>query len=303
MTPDEYTNAEFYLPVGGGHKLKVWDWGNPRAKVTFVALHGGPGSGVDDGYKNYFDPRRHRVILFDQRGCGQSLPYGRLEHNTTPELVEDISKIADKLGVEKFWLYGYSWGSTLALAYVVAHPERVKGLVIGGIFAGSREDIEMMYTNCQRFYPDQWEKFLERVPTDWQDAPVQWCYDEYNSGDPERMKAATYAHYNVEKNIMFLDDRVSDPPYAEFDYVPHGLELHYISHECFMPQNHFIKHAAEIRCPVYVVQGRYDIVCAPVGAWNLCQALPDAKLYFTTANHYKEHETFSLIKSIICSII
>src|SRR4051812_19735118 len=129
MTPDQHTNQELMLAVGDGHELYIQDWGNSTAKTPIINLHGGPGSGSANRYRKYFDPNKQRVIFFDQRGAGKSTPFGSLEHNTTQDLVEDIEKIAQKLELDTFVLAGGSWGSTLALAYGIAYPKRVAGMV------------------------------------------------------------------------------------------------------------------------------------------------------------------------------
>ena len=140
MKTDDNIISEKMLDVGDGHTLYVQEWGNPSASSTTIVLHGGPGSQFKDKHKAAFDSKIHRVIFFDQRGCGRSTPYGSLENNTTDKLVEDISKIADAFGAKTFVLHGSSWGSTLALAYALKYPERVEALVIGGIMTGSKTE-------------------------------------------------------------------------------------------------------------------------------------------------------------------
>ncbi len=144
MQHDMYTNQELMIDVGDGHTLYVLDWGNKDAKVPFIFLHGGPGSSVKDKHKASFDPARQRVIFFDQRGCGRSTPLGSVENNTTEKLIADISTIAVSLQIPKFIVHGTSWGSTLALAYAIKHPERVSALVIGGVFTASQVETDWL---------------------------------------------------------------------------------------------------------------------------------------------------------------
>lgn len=140
MTPDTYTNQEFFLDVGDGHQLYVQDWGNPQAKTPIIFLHGGPGAGCHDGHKQMFDPALQRAIFFDQRGAGKSLPAGHLEHNTTADLIGDIEKLADRLKLSGFIITGGSWGCCLALAYALKHPKRLKALVLRGIYTASKSE-------------------------------------------------------------------------------------------------------------------------------------------------------------------
>ena len=146
MNKDPYIISENMFDVGDGHRLYVQEWGNPDASTTTIFLHGGPGGQIRDKHKGAFDPKTQHVIFFDQRGCGRSTPYGSLENNDTNKLIEDISKIADAFNIKTFVLHGSSWGSTLALAYALAHPERVYALVIGGIFTGSKAEIDWIGT-------------------------------------------------------------------------------------------------------------------------------------------------------------
>ena len=140
MTPDDHTNKEFYIDVGNGHRLYVHDWGNPKG-LPIIFLHGGPGAMVRDGAKMFFDPAVHHVVFFDQRGCGKSLPYGSLKHNTTADMVEDVTKIADEVKFKQFVIAGGSWGACLGLVYGIKNPKRVKAMVLRGIFTGSQKEI------------------------------------------------------------------------------------------------------------------------------------------------------------------
>ena len=165
MTDDSFTNNNFMLSVGDGHTLHVIDWGNKDAATPFIFLHGGPGSKIKDHQKVNFDPTTQRVIFFDQRGCGESLPSGELRDNDTEHLAEDITKIADHLGIDKFYLFGYSWGSALALYYAITRSERVKGLVIGGVYSGAN-DLAEMTERLKTFFPDRYDRFLDATPAE-----------------------------------------------------------------------------------------------------------------------------------------
>ena len=161
MTPDKYTISESMLDVDNGHQLYIHDWGNQTAVKPIVFLHGGPGGSTKDHHKTSFDPTEQRVIFFDQRGCGRSLPLGSLSNNTTDDLIEDIEIIADHLNLKTFIINGGSWGSCLALAYSLAHPERVTALVLRGIFTGSQSEIDWLDSGKFRtFFPEVWAQYL-----------------------------------------------------------------------------------------------------------------------------------------------
>lgn len=199
MQNDAHTNKQFMFNVGDGHSLNVIDWGNPKAKTKAIFLHGGPGSSVKDKYEAAFDPALHHVIFFDQRGSGMSTPSGSLKHNTTQDLIEDISKIAKKVGFTSFYLHGSSWGSTLALAYALANPKKVRGLIIGGVFTGSRAEIEWIDNGLfQSFYPDVWQAYLERTPEQYRDNPSAYHFDKAFNGTAKERKASSYAYECLE---------------------------------------------------------------------------------------------------------
>lgn len=303
MERDEYTNDELMLAVGSGHKLYVQDWGNKLAKNVIISLHGGPGDGTNDRHKLSFSPWRDRVIFFDQRGAGKSAPHGSLKNNTTQDLIEDISKIADKLEVEKFILQGYSWGSTLALAYALEYPERVSALVIGGIFDGSKRQASWTDDGeFSRFYPEVWQTYLERTPKEHRQNPSKYHFDKVLNGAAEEQKKSAYAYDCLEGGIFKLDDRFSPQPFADFDPAGIKTEMYYLSNGCFLPDGYILKNAHKLTMPVYIVQGRYDIVCPPETAYRLHKELPNSELYWVISGHRVEHETQNLFSLIFARL-
>ncbi len=220
MTPDKFTNQELMLDVGDGHTLYIQDWGNKTAKNPIIYIHGGPGSGCKDRYKDSYDPQIHRVIFFDQRGSGKSTPYGSLDHNTTDDLVEDIEKIANKLKLTKFMLNGGSWGSTLALAYAIKHPKRVTGIFMRGVFTGRKSEIEWFDNGLYRlFYPERWEAYQQTVPKTHQNDPTAWHAKHILGTDEAKMRTSAHAYSAVESSLMTLDDRWTAPKLDE-DFDP-----------------------------------------------------------------------------------
>lgn len=300
MTPDAYTIREAFLDVGDGHTLYIHEWGNPKASNPFISLHGGPGDSMSDSHKLRYDPRQHRVIFFDQRGCGRSTPYGELRNNTTTDLVEDISKIADHCGVESFVLTGASWGSCLALAYAIAHPERVQALVINGIFTGSQAEISWLDSGQFRtFYPEAWQTYLEATPKSYRDNPTAYHAKRVLGDDANAARESAYAYSRLEGSVMALDDRFKPVDMLEYDHIPTRIELHYMANTCFMPDRYVLDHAHKLTMPVWIIQGRYDMVCPPQAAYELHQQIASSRLVWTTAGHRSaDRETSTVLKTL-----
>ncbi len=301
MTPDIYTISETMLGVGDEHQLYVQDWGNKAAETTFIFLHGGPGSGCNDGHKLHFNPLKNRVVFFDQRGSGKSIPAGELEANTTAHLVQDIETITKKLKLKNFILVGGSWGSTLALAYGLEHPNKVQAMILRGIFTGSQSEIDFMDKGEFRsFYPDVWDTFAQSVPEEYRDNPAEYHRPRALGKNKKAAKKSAYAYEQLESGIMRLDDRFKASDFEEFD--PNGtlIEILYLQNRCFLPDNYILQNAHKLAMPIWLVQGRYDVVCPPITAYNLNKALPDSQLIWTLAGHGGgERENFDVTKTII----
>lgn len=286
MTPDTFTIKELTLPVGDGHELYVQEWGRKESAVTFLFLHGGPGSGCGDGHKAYFDPTRDKVIFFDQRGCGRSTPYGSITNNTTQLLVEDIVKILDECGADKVVIVGGSWGSTLALAFALAHPSRVKAMVLRGIFTGSKSEADFLDQGGFRaIYPDVWQQFVSSVPREHSDNPAAYHESRLLGSDEQAMKESAFAFATLEDSIMRLDDRLNAGSFDDFDPCPIRMEVFYTSNLCFMPDRHILESAYTLTMPITIIQGRYDMVCPPITAHELHGLLPQSQLVWTVAGH------------------
>lgn len=303
MTPDQYTNKELFIDVGDGHQLYVHDWGNKKAKTPVVFLHGGPGDGCGDKHKNIFDPEQHRVIFFDQRGAGRSLPYGSLENNTTDKLVEDIEIIARHFTLKTLVLCGGSWGSTLAFAYALAHPKRVASMVLNGIFTGTRSEIDYFDKGAFRsHYPEAWQQYLDATPKNHHESPTQYHYKRALGKDERAARESARVYENLERALLPLDDRASFVEANDPAYDPSGIRIgiHYMTNYCFMPDNYIFTNARKLTMPIWMVQGRYDMVCPPVTAYELQQKLPNSKLLWTIAGHRgSERETYSVVRAIL----
>jgi proline iminopeptidase len=303
MNKDKYTNREFHLEVDGSHMLYVQDWGNIDAKVPILSLHGGPGGQSKDSHKGTYDPTKQRVIFFDQRGCGQSLPLGSLKNNTTADLVNDITTIADELGVKKFILTGRSWGSCLALAYAIKHPNRVHAMVLSGIFTGSYDEIQWMgQGRFQQFYPDAWRQYLDRTPSQHHDDPSKYHFEKALHGTKDEQKKSAFAYESLVAAVVRLDDRGYTTNFEEYDPSKIRIEIHYMKQNCFMPDKYILAHANSLNMPITVVQGRYDMVCPPKTAFILNESMPDSSLYTTLSGHVGEHEDLQLITQALAHL-
>jgi proline iminopeptidase len=292
------------LDVGDGHELYVQDWGDAEASTAIFFLHGGPGSGCNDGHKQYFDPSSQRVIFHDQRGCGKSTPYGSIENNTTDKLVHDISTVADKLGIDKFVIMGGSWGSCLAFAYALEYPERVKGMVLRGIFTGSKTETDWLdHGQFQNFFPDAWEAYLKTVPEDQRQNPTSYHYSRVMGDDQAAAQQSGAAYQTLEVSAISLDDRHGPINIADFDPSNIRIEMHYMQNLCFLPDNYILNNAHKLTMPVWLIHGRYDMVCPPITAYELHKRLPKSELIWTIAGHSAEHETWTAIRMALRELI
>lgn len=304
MTPDAFTIQETFLAVGDDHELYIQDWGNKDAKIPVIYLHGGPGSGCSDGYKQGFDGHTQRVIFFDQRGSGRSLPKGSLKNNTTKEVVEDIEKIANHFKLKSFIIIGGSWGSCLGLAYALKYPKRVKAMILRGIFTGSKAETDYLDNGGFRaFFPDVWDTYLRRTPEAHHQDPSAFHYREMASGDPIKIKASTYAYGELEGSLLRLDDRHAAENFDTFDPDGMKIELHYLQNLCFMPDNYLLTNAHKIKTPTWLVQGRYDMVCPPKTAYELDKLMPNSRLIFVQAGHSGgDRSIYEVTKALLLEI-
>lgn len=303
MTPDQYTNKEFFIEVGDGHQLYAHDWGNPKG-LPVIVLNGGPGESAGDGHKRGFDPDVHRVIFFDQRGCGKSLPYGSLEHNTTADMIEDITKIADHLGIKKFVLKGGSWGATLALAYALKYSKRIKAMVLYGIFTGAQDEID--YIDKGGFathFPDAWQTYLDATPESHRHAPSKYHFARILGNDGQAARESALIYRDLEGAVIRLDDRFTPNNPEDFDPTGIQMEVYYMTNRCFLPDNYILDNAHKLDMPIWLVQGRYDMVCPPQFAYRLHKRLPKSRLVWTTSGHLgSERENHSVMRAILLQL-
>ncbi|UXI69525.1 prolyl aminopeptidase [Tahibacter amnicola] len=272
-----------YLAVSDLHNIYYEQCGNPTGKPV-VFLHGGPGAGCNPKARRFFDPDHYRIILFDQRGCGRSTPHAELTDNTTWHLVGDIERLREHLRIDRWQVFGGSWGSTLALAYAQTHPDRVTELVLRGIFMLRRWELEWFYQQgCDAIFPDAWEHYLAPIPPAERGDLMSAYYRRLTSSDPEVRLAAARAWSTWEGATSFLyQDQAHITASGEDDFALAfaRIECHYFVHGGFFDRDDQLLHnAARLRAiPAVIVQGRYDVVCPARSAWDLHRAWPEADL-------------------------
>ncbi|HEX4473649.1 MAG TPA: prolyl aminopeptidase [Polyangiaceae bacterium] len=269
------------LRVSDVHTLYFEQSGNPNGKPV-VFLHGGPGGGTDPKQRRFFDPARYRIVLFDQRGCGKSTPHASLEDNTTWHLVSDIEQLREHLGIDRWQVFGGSWGSTLALAYAQKHPERVTELVLRGIFLIFESEIRWFYQwGTSELFPDAWEKFVAPIPDSERGDLMRAYHARLTSDDASVRTEAARAWSIWEAATSYLRvsaDHIARAGEDEFALAFARIECHYFMNRGFFErETQLIDDVPKIRSiPAVVVQGRYDVVCPMVTAWRLHRAWPEA---------------------------
>ena len=274
----------FKLKVSDLHTLHIEESGNKNGKPV-IFLHGGPGGGTEPIYRQYFDPQKWRIIIFDQRGCGQSTPPSELIDNTTWDSVSDIEKIREYLNIEKWAVFGGSWGSTLSLSYAIKHPDRCMALILRGIFMLREKELKWFYQEGANFiYPDAWEKYLEPIPKD-KHGDLMSAYYEILTGDDKQARfqaakawsiweASTSKLIQNEKSLHhFEDDDVAD--------IFARIECHYFVNKGFFEYDGWLLDQIDAirHIPSVIVQGRYDVVCPMVTAWELHKKWPEADFH------------------------
>lgn len=271
-----------FLKVSEIHSLYWEECGNPQGQPV-VFLHGGPGGGVAPDHRRFFDPETYRIILFDQRGSGQSTPCAELRENTTWDLVADIETIREMLQIDKWTVFGGSWGSTLALTYAITHPERVKGLILRGIFLCRPSEIKWFYQEgASHIFPDVWDEYLKPIPENERQDLVKAYYKYLTHEDSAvRLRAAkAWSKWEAATSRLYIDanaiDEFEDPEYA-LSFA--RIECHYFTNNAFFETNNWIlENISKIRhLPCLIVQGRYDVVCPAKSAWELHKAWPEAE--------------------------
>ena len=281
LYPPIHATQTFRLPVSGGHELHVEECGRPDG-LPVITLHGGPGGGVSPALRRFFDPRRYRIILFDQRGCGRSTPHGGLENNTTADLIDDIERIRERMGVDKWLVFGGSWGATLAIAYARQHPDRCLGLILRGVFLCTELELNWFYRQgANMLFPDAWERLVDPLAPEERGDIVGAYYERLAEPDIVRRRPDALAWARWESALISM---TGDPSAPLADPIRSDalarLETHYFVHKGFLERDGVLLEDVGrfSHLPGVIVQGRYDMVTPPRSAWSLARAWPRARL-------------------------
>lgn len=307
-----HIKATGFLEVGS-HQIYWEDWGNPRA-IPIFAMHGGPGGGFGDKFKRFFNPQIHRVIFHDQRGSGKSLPFAETKNNTSQDLVQDIEVLREHLGIEKMYVLGGSWGSTLSLLYAIAHPERVIRLLIWSLFLARQFEVDFVNEGYPRyFFPEAWRRFISLVPEGQRktgDEIMKYYADQINSKD--EVVARKYSDEWTLYEISLCSVRY-DPISLEMETVGAAdnlaiakVETHYFLNKCFIPENYILDNISKIKhIPCCLIQGRFDMCTPPLSALDLKKAYGDnLSLSIINSGHLSsDPEMTAVLKALILNLL
>lgn len=289
----------------GKHEIYYEQCGNPKGKPA-IFLHGGPGGGCGSLSRRFFNPKKYRIILFDQRGCGRSKPHTCLEDNTTWHLIEDIETIRERLSIKKWLVFGGSWGSTLAIAYAQKYPNNVSQMVLRGIFMLRQKELQWFYQyGASEMYPEAWQGFLKEIPENERDNLIEAYRKIFYGKNKEKQLSAAKAWSKWEASCSFINhnpDAVKESINAEFALAFALIENHYFVNKGFLEnENQLLDNIDIIRnIPTIIVQGRYDVVCPPTTAYELHSKWPESELViapFSGHSAFEKEITHELIKA------
>ena len=272
--------GEGMLSLGGGQEMYWEQSGNPDG-VPVVFLHGGPGAGANAAHRRFFDPETYRIVIFDQRGAGRSKPFSELANNTTDHLVDDIETLRRHLGIDRWLIFGGSWGSTLGLAYGIKHSDRCSGFILRGIFLGGAEELDWFMGGIQTFFPEAWRKFMGFLPEQERSDPTEAYYRRLTNPDPavHLPAAEAWNHYEASCSVLkvnFNDTKPTGGGGAGLALA--RIESHYFKNNMFLDDDALLNNLGAVQdIPAVIVQGRYDMVCPIVTADKLAAAWPKAE--------------------------
>ena len=266
------------LAVDARHQIYWEQSGNPAGQPALF-IHGGPGSGTHPGQRQFFDPAHYRIVLFDQRGCGRSQPIADITDNTSAHLIADIEQLRESLGIDRWLVFGGSWGSSLGLAYAQAHPERCSALIVRGVWLCRPDEIDWWLYGTQRFFPEVWRRFMEFLPECERHEPLAAYHRRLIDPDPKVHMPAAAIWKSYELSMV----RLQHTGFSDFGSSPRTLAMsrimaHYLTNGCFFGDNELLANAYRIKdLPGVIVQGRYDMICPPASADELSRAWPKAR--------------------------
>ncbi|MDA9009446.1 prolyl aminopeptidase [Alphaproteobacteria bacterium] len=274
-------SASGHHPTGDGHSI-YWETVGADNAIPVIFLHGGPGGGLSPSFRRFFDPDRFKVLLFDQRGCGKSQPFGSMENNTTQHLISDIETLRELQGFEQAVIFGGSWGSTLALAYAQAHPQRCLHLVLRGVFLGRKTELDWFMDGMRCFFPETDSDFLKGADGKRGDELLSHYYAQLIDPDPEVHQPAALAWANYEAACTSIIP--AKAPHYSFTNVAEAVaiakaEAHYFVNGLFLSKTPILDSMDQLNhVPGTIIQGRYDVICPPITAYELAKAWPKSKL-------------------------
>jgi proline iminopeptidase len=295
LYPEINPYSTFFLETGCQHAVYVELSGNADG-IPVIFLHGGPCSGTKPDHRRFFNPGLYQIILFDQRGCGQSLPFGELAYNTTQDLIDDMERIRVRLGIKKWLVFGGSWGGTLGLLYAQQHLDKVLGLIIRGVFLARQQDMAWFVTlGANRIYPEQWQCLVDCVPKEARSDLVGGLWNAINSED-KMVKARVAKEWQAWNGQLAMgkayqpqnsNETVSDAMIKQV-----RMEIHYASHHYFIEDNQVLENCDGLQnIPATIIHGRYDLVCPMEAGLSLYRALPKAEfIVLPNAGHVAQHE-------------
>lgn len=281
LYPEINPHHIFFLETESLHSVYVEESGNPEG-IPVIFLHGGPCSGTKPDHRRFFDPERYRIILFDQRGCGQSKPFGEIENNTTQHLIDDMERIRMRLNISQWLLFGGSWGAALGLLYAQQHPSRVLGMILRGVFLARKMDMDWFLKNgAGRIYPEQWQRLYESIPSRDRVNLLQGLCHAISGEDEiaRRRVAREWAAWGGQVALGNGFQADENSHVTEQMVQQAAMELHYAEHGYFIEENHILDNCDKLRgIPTVIIHGRNDLVCPIEAAFSLHHALPEAEM-------------------------
>ena len=266
-----------HLKVSSIHKLYYEEFGNP-AGIPILFLHGGPGAGFSSFHKKLFDVKNHRVIFFDQRGSGKSLPLAELKENNTNELIKDIEKLREHLEINKWFIFGGSWGSTLAMLYGIKNPYRCLGFILRGIFLGTKKEIDWFLYGMKNFFPEAYSNFTRKISHNEQKDILHWYYKNLNLTNLKTVHdlASNWNSYESScSTLKYVERKMS----GEQSLAIARIEAHYFVNNCFIKDGFILKNIHKVcKIPCHIIQGRHDIICPPINAYKLSKIWAESSL-------------------------
>jgi len=282
LYPEIHPYKESLIIGDDTHEIFIEESGNPDGQ-PILFLHGGPGGGTGSKQRRFFDPSHYRIILFDQRGCGKSKPLGETKKNTTDNLVNDIELIRKELNIKAWILFGGSWGSTLALAYAIKHPELVQGLILRGVFLSRKHELDWFLKDVDIFFPELHHNLLKHIPNTSKKNLLEKYTELVFSNDKDCAYKAAISWNQFEGSILkLLPPAISSETIEidnEFELARAKVQIHYINNNCFVDGEDILEKSKILKdIPITIIQGRYDMVCPPKTAYELHQAIPRVNL-------------------------